>query len=264
MPNDDSSSTSSYRPVPDPRQHVVICRRISRRRRRPSEVVLRVKGKPGDKKSSTCEMQYKLTAPDGKIVGPITLTGHINCEVSAADDKQTTRRFSFTKFDSKDDTIGLADMMNKSFMLQFTGSITSDARGNSLHQTGYSKPPESYNFPEGPVKVGDTWQGWLGKHETQKADHLQARKDHPLPRRRHRRDLERIARLARSQGNGMVRRDQRRLRRLHRRRGGIPHDQAPPPSASRSSTRSNAIHSPTVSVGARPGARATASSGHVR
>ncbi len=56
--------------------------------------------------------------------------------------------------------------MNKSYVTQFTGTVTSDTRGNSLHQTGYSKPPESYNFPEGPVKVGDTWQGWLGKHET--------------------------------------------------------------------------------------------------
>ena len=133
----------------------------------PSEVVLRVKGKAGDKKSSDCEIQYQLVAA-GKTVGPITLTGNINCEVTAADDKQSTRRFSFTKFDSKDDTIGLADLMNKSYVAQFTGSVTSDTRGNSLHQTGYSKPPESYNFPEGPVKVGDTWQGWLGKHETKK------------------------------------------------------------------------------------------------
>ena len=133
----------------------------------PSEVVLRVKGTAGDKKSSPCEIQYQFVA-NGKTVGPITLKGNINCEVTAADDKQSTRRFSFTKFDSKDDTIGLADMMNKSFMLQFTGSVTSDTRGNSLKQTGYSKPPESYSFPEGPVKVGDTWQGWLGKHETKK------------------------------------------------------------------------------------------------
>ncbi len=134
----------------------------------PSEVVLRVKGKPGDKKSSTCEMQYKLTAPDGKITGPITLTGHINCEVSATDDKQTTRRYSFTTFDSKNDTVGLAEFLNKSPFMQFTGSMTHDTHGNSLHQSGYTKPQESYNFPEGPVKVGDTWQGWLGKHETRK------------------------------------------------------------------------------------------------
>ncbi len=133
----------------------------------PSQVVLRIKGKADDKKSSPCEIQYQLTT-GGKTVGPITLTGNINCEVTAADDKQTTCRLSFTKFDSKDDTIGLADQMNKSFMMQFTGSITSDTHGNSLKQTGFSKPQESYGFPEGPVKVGETWQGWLGKHETRK------------------------------------------------------------------------------------------------